>query len=440
MKEWFFQLADAVFAGLTGDELASLSLDAERSSFARLDHAKVRQAGDVAQDVVTLTLIRGRRHAAASRTLGGRAADDAAALRAALADLRAVLEVVPDDPHLLYDEHPRTAVDEAPDGLPPAPDAVAAILAAGAGHDLVGLWQSGAIHRGFASSLGHRLLRTSHSFHLDFTLYAQRDKAAKGRYAGTRFDDAALRDRIGRAARQVEILRRPEQRIAPGDYRVYLAPGAMLEIADLIAWTGFGAKGHRAKQTVLLRMLDGGDARLAPAVSLAEDAATGVAPPFLPGGFARPPRVDLITGGRLTGELVSPRSAKEYGLDVNTGAAEIPSSLAMAAGDLAEADVLSRLGTGIYVTDTWYTNYSDISAGRITGMTRFATSWVEDGELVAPLAVMRFDDTIYRMLGTELEAVTAEREWLLDGSTYGGRSTGSMLLPGVLLRAMTFTL
>jgi len=440
MQEQFFQLADAVFAALTGDEIASLSLASERSSFARLNHARVRQAGEVAQDVVSLTLIRGRRHATASRTLGGRPDDDAAALRASLAELRETLAVLPDDPHLLYDEHPRTAVEAAPDELPAAPDAVAAVLAAGAGHDLVGLWQSGAVHRGFASSLGHRLLKTSHSFHLDFTLYAQRDKAAKGRYAGTRFDDAALRDRIGRGARQVEILRRPEKRIDPGDYRVYLTPGAMLELADLIAWTGFGAKAHRAKQTVLLRMLDDGGATLAPAVSMAEDASTGVAPPFLPGGFARPARVDLVTGGRLTGALVSPRSAKEYGLAVSADAAEYPSSLAMAPGDLPEAEALARLGTGIYVTDTWYTNYSDISAGRITGMTRFATSWVEDGELVAPLAVMRFDDTIYRMLGSELEALTAERDWLLDGSTYGQRSTGSMLLPGALIRSMTFTL
>ncbi len=112
----------------------------------------------------------------------------------------------------------------------------------------------------------------------------------------------------------------------------------------------------------------------------------------------------------------------------------------MAAGELKEADVLARLGTGVYVTDTWYTNFSDLSGGRVTGMTRFATSWVENGQLVAPLSVMRFDDTVYRMLGSELEALTAEREWLLDGGTYFERSTDSMRLPGALLSSMTFTL
>ena len=112
----------------------------------------------------------------------------------------------------------------------------------------------------------------------------------------------------------------------------------------------------------------------------------------------------------------------------------------MAPGDLPERDVLRRLGTGIYVTDTWYTNYSDLASARITGMTRFATMWVEDGEPIAPLAVMRFDDSIYRMLGSELEALGEEREWMLDGGTYFERSTDSYLLPGALLRSMTFTL
>jgi predicted Zn-dependent protease len=437
MRERFFELADHTFGALRGGEIGSLSIAAERSSFARLNQARVRQAGEVAQDVVELTLIRGGRHASAARTLGG--ADDRALVRSMLEELRALLDALPDDPHLLYDETPRTLVEEAVSELPDARDALCRILAAGEGHDLVGLFQSGAQHRGLASSIGHRLFKTSHSFHFDFSLYDQRDKAAKGLYAGTRFDEGILREKIARGAQQVEILRRPERRIDPGNYRVYLTPGALIEIVGLLAYGAFGVKAHRTKQTPFLRMLDGG-ASLASSVSFTEDAASGVAPPFLAGGFLRPPRVELVREGRLEGALVSPRSAREYGLEVNAGRSERATSLSMAAGELAESEVLARLDTGVYVTDTWYTNYSDLPAGRITGMTRFATSWVEGGEVVAPLAVMRFDDTIYRMLGSELEALSAEREWMLDGGTYFERSTDSMLLPGVLLSSMTFTL
>ena len=73
-------------------------------------------------------------------------------------------------------------------------------------------------------------------------------------------------------------------------------------------------------------------------------------------------------------------------------------------------------------------------------MTRFATFWVEHGKIVAPVSPMRFDDSIYRMLGENLVELTRERELLLDPLTYDSRSTASARLPGALLRALRFTL
>jgi len=46
---------------------------------------------------------------------------------------------------------------------------------------------------------------------------------------------------------------------------------------------------------------------------------------------------------------------------------------------------IAELGTGIYVSNLHYLNYSDRQACRMTGMTRFACFWVENGELVAPI-------------------------------------------------------
>jgi predicted Zn-dependent protease len=112
----------------------------------------------------------------------------------------------------------------------------------------------------------------------------------------------------------------------------------------------------------------------------------------------------------------------------------------LAAGGLAEADILAALGTGLYVSNLWYLNFSDRPAGRLTGMTRFATSWVENGRIVAPAEVMRFDDTAYNLLGAELEALTAERSFLMDTGTYTQRGVKSWRLPGALLRGMAFTL
>jgi predicted Zn-dependent protease len=73
-------------------------------------------------------------------------------------------------------------------------------------------------------------------------------------------------------------------------------------------------------------------------------------------------------------------------------------------------------------------------------MTRFATFWVERGRIVAPVNPIRFDDSVYRMLGEALVDLTSDCELLLDASTYGQRSTASARLPGALLRALRFTL
>jgi predicted Zn-dependent protease len=76
----------------------------------------------------------------------------------------------------------------------------------------------------------------------------------------------------------------------------------------------------------------------------------------------------------------------------------------------------------------------------MTGMTRFATFWVEKGEIVAPLNVMRFDETLYRILGEQLIGLTQERDFIMDNDTYYQRSTSSARLPGALVEDFTFTL
>jgi predicted Zn-dependent protease len=73
-------------------------------------------------------------------------------------------------------------------------------------------------------------------------------------------------------------------------------------------------------------------------------------------------------------------------------------------------------------------------------MTRFATLWVENGKAVAPLNVMRFDESIYHLLGDKLVDLSKEREHIFDASTYGGRSDSIAILPGVLVNDFTLTL
>jgi predicted Zn-dependent protease len=112
----------------------------------------------------------------------------------------------------------------------------------------------------------------------------------------------------------------------------------------------------------------------------------------------------------------------------------------MAAGTLPEAQALRTLGTGVYISNLHYLNYSDRQACRMTGMTRFACFWVENGELVAPISVMRFDDSFIRMFGAGLVALTDRVELQPDNATYGSRYLRSISAPGAIVEGLRFTL
>jgi len=60
-------------------------------------------------------------------------------------------------------------------------------------------------------------------------------------------------------------------------------------------------------------------------------------------------------------------------------------SLALAASDVPENEVLARLDTGIYVDHPWYGNFSDRNDCRVTATTRYASFWVEGVEITALL-------------------------------------------------------
>ena len=87
-----------------------------------------------------------------------------------------------------------------------------------------------------------------------------------------------------------------------------------------------------------------------------------------------------------------------------------PTSLRLAPGTLPQAELLKALDTGLFVSNLWYLNYSDRAAGRNDRHgPRYACFWVERGELVAPVDVMRFDDDAFRLFGPGLVALHRRR-------------------------------
>jgi predicted Zn-dependent protease len=440
VKGLFFDAAAFACGQVRGAEVLLVNFSGEVSDFVRFNHARVRQPMSVRQAYLTLQLIDGRRHDRTTLSLTGVAEEDRAATRAALESMRAELPSLPEDPYLLFNDAAGASTAERDGRLPSPEEAIDTLVRAGAGIDLVGILASGPVYRGYASSIGTRHWHAVESFLLDWSVFQSGDKAVKASYAGQHWDAAEATHRIAATRAQLQYLARSPRSIEPGAYRAYVSPAALDELLWMLSWGGVSAKAQRTRQSAIQQLVDG-EARFAEQISLREHIDAGLAPAFDEVGFTRPGVVDLIRSGRHAGSLVSPRTAREYGIESN-GATENEGMQAMelAPGALPRNEALRALDTGVYVGNFHYLNWSDRTSARITGMTRFATYWVERGEIVAPLAVMRFDDSLYRMLGTELEALDDAPEWILNNGTYGGRSVETSRVPGALLRQLRLTL
>jgi predicted Zn-dependent protease len=435
----FLLVAEALDRALRAGERYVASLEAEASDFVRMNRGKVRQAGRVEQRYLRLRLIHGARHAEHALSLQGDASLDSRAAVDALKGLRGALPELGDDPHLLLPTDVASTRSVRGGALPRSGEVIERVLDAANGEDLVGFYASGPVYRGFANSEGQRNWHAVSTFNLDWSLYHRADKAVKSMYAGFDWSDDELAAKMANARERLTLISRPPKSLEPGRYRAWLAPSAMEEVAGLLRYGAFSGRAIATKQSALTRMEAG--ERLDPRVTIFEDFAGGVAPGFQSEGFTRPLRVPLIERGTLVGALVSPRTAREFGIAANSAnAGESPEALAMQGGVLKETEALAALDTGLFVGNLWYMNYSDRAACRMTGMTRFATFWVEGGKIVAPINVMRFDDSLYRMLGVHLVDLSDEPQLMLSSESYGSRQLTSVRLPGALISEMAFTL
>lgn len=440
LRGYFYDLGDYTKTLLKGKEEYTANLSGEVSDFCRLNGAKVRQAGSVEQTSLTLQLIDGGRHAKGDIALSKVKDEDRRRLASLVQTLRDQVRELPEDPYLLFATDVRSSDTVQQSKLTDSHDVVSRVAQAAKGLDMVGIYAAGGVYRGFANSFGQRNWYETHSFNLDWSFYLRADKAVKTGYAGFEWQDDAFAAKIEGAREQLAVLKKDPRTISPGKYRVYLAPQALTEVTDLLSWGGFGLKAHKTKQTPLLKMVEA-DHRMHDSVTIREHTAGGVSPNFSESGFVKPAAVTMVQGGRFQDCLISPRSAKEYGASTNGATdSESPLSLEIGAGKLKAARAAAELGEGIYINNLWYLNFSDRPACRVTGMTRFASFWVEKGKITQPLNVMRFDESVLKMLGDKLVSLTEERELILSASTYGQRSTGSAHLPGALVSDFSFTL
>jgi predicted Zn-dependent protease len=207
----------------------------------------------------------------------------------------------------------------------------------------------------------------------------------------------------------------------------------------MLSWEAISEASLQQGGSALAKLRDG--QTLSPLFSLRENFRSGSTHRFNELGEIAPLELPLINQGQLVNTLVSSRTAKEYGLVANGARhSEGLQSPEILPGQLPADQILSQLDTGLYLSNLHYLNWSDRSGGRITGMTRYACFWVEQGQIVAPIQDLRFDESLYNFWGSQLLALTDFQEFLPVIDTYERRGLGGALVPGMLVDGFTFTL
>jgi len=252
-----------------------------------------------------------------------------------------------------------------------------------------------------------------------------------------RLDLDALADR---AMAKCAASRGPRD-IAPGRYTVVLEPPAAGELLEWMGYIGLGAKTVEEETSFMAGRF--GQPITGERLTILDDPTDpdGLAMPFdfegvpkqrvmlIERGVARAVVHDSLSAGKAGTESTG------HGMTPGAGTGPMPLNLQMAAGDTPMADLVSRVERGLLVTRFHYVNgYLDTRHAQMTGMTRDATFWIEDGRVRHPVKNLRFTEEVLEAF-RRIEAVSAER-WPVAAS-WG--EIGALVAPALLIRDFSFT-
>ncbi|MBD2260025.1 metallopeptidase TldD-related protein [Pseudanabaena sp. FACHB-2040] len=436
----FNQIAEVLNQYVERGEQVLLHLVAEESQFTRFNRGRVRQTGQVSDGQLELTLIGSGRVCDRILPFTGDKETDWPLIAAALVEARQELPQLPEDPFLVTPRGAATSREEYPGQILEAAAVPEAILAPLTGTDSAGLYAGGRCIRGYADSLGQLHWFETETFTLDYSLFTADGQAVKEVLAGNYWDAAQYERQIETCRQFLGLMGRSPKAVPRGQYRTYLAPAAVADLLSMFSWGGISEAALR-RSGGALRALQQNERQLSPKFHLRENFGRGLVPRFNQWGEVAPTELPLIASGELVNTLISSRTAQEYGLVSNYAVtAEHLRAPEVSPGTLNEADILKQLDTGLYVSNLHYLNWSDQPKGRVTGMTRYACFWVEQGEIVAPIQNLRFDESLYRCFGDCLVDLTQSVVCVPEVGSYEHRALGGAWVPGVLVDEFTYTL
>lgn len=440
-QETFKDFSSKAFQMLTNGEVVTFSLAAENTLFTRISKAKVRQSSYVDQGSISMNYLLGNKTLNLTFNYTQDINYDLMIFKSYLEKARTMAQGLSDDPFQVKPSNGgESSLETINNELPNDEELISMTLDHVGPYDLAGVLTSGDMIRANSNSLGQFHWFKTRSFYVDYSFYNEKQKAVKGLYAGNNWNQndyiLGLKDSIAK----LQLMERNSLEIKRGDYRVYLAPSAVNEMLSMFSWGGVSAGAHKRGEGSLLSLMKG-EKTLSEKFTLKEDFNLGVAPRFNELGEVSPMELTLIEKGKYKEFLTSTRTANEFNLQSNfAGEWEGLRSPSILPGQLKRDEILTKLDTGLYLSDLHYLNYSDRETARITGMTRYACFWVENGEIVAPIKDLRFDESLYKIFGSGLMDLTDTCATIPATGSYGARDIGGSLVPGALVEGFTFTL
>jgi len=246
-------------------------------------------------------------------------------------------------------------------------------------------------------------------------------------------------DAVGERAVLTAVETRHPVEIEPGAFEVVLSPFAVEELMGMLAYLALSARSVE-QHTCFLEGHEG-EQIAAPIVSLYDDGLdpSGMPVPFDFEGMPKH-RVDFLTAGRGGSVVYDSYYAAKMGR-VTTGHSlqqpndmgPYPLNIFMGAGDSNEADMVSHIERGIYVTRFWYGNPVEPQRAVVTGTTRDGTYLIENGRKTHGLRNLRFTQGLVDMFAHTVEI---SRERAVLASSFG---IGAMVLPSIRVEEFQFT-
>tara|TARA_X000000368_G_scaffold414889_1_gene405572 strand:+ start:241 stop:1581 length:1341 start_codon:yes stop_codon:yes gene_type:complete len=444
-KEIYNTICSQVYSTLEEGEGLTIYMEGENSQYFRFNDSKIRQTGIIEDYNVTLSLYHGKKSLQATTTISSDIDYSVKNLISEINGLRAPLSLIPENNFTAFPEKFDSLEVYREGDLPDREEILDILMGIIDSNNLTGVWTSGKIFRASSTSKGTHHWFEKDSFIFDFSLIDAKENMVKILYPGSDWNKDDFVEAFDDASKRLQLMDKPKLELKPGKYRVWFEPHAVADFVDMLNWNGVSEASLRNGSSCLLKMRKD-NIKLSEKFSLDESFDRKSTASFNSRSEVSG-NVSLIKHGILKNTLINSKTALEYGLnsnyaeDVNSwGMGEYLRAPFMHGGDIKLNERFEKLGTGIFISNIHYLNWSDNLGGRITGLTRYACYWVQDGKMIAPIKTMRFDDSFYNFFGDNLEAVgeTVLSRPVIE--TYDGRNPGETTCPGILVNDFELTL